>query len=250
VRYTLALAGLALAGAACASPASPTATPAPPANRGDLIRGILASTVQLKSEHEAGVSRAASGVVVATHYPSRRMWIATARHFLEPSRPQQLYVRLPGQTSMAPATIAFISGDRDLAIIETEYADVAAARLKMTTTLGDEILLVSFPWGQRFTVVRGVVSQIEAPAGELPVAGSPRMVSATVSYGSSGGGVFDAQTGELVAIVESYRMAKVAIPEMKQRVLEVPVAGETTVIPAPLIARFLVESGLNSYRPR
>jgi hypothetical protein len=178
------------------------------------------------------------------------MWIATARHFLEPSRPQQLYVRLPGQTSLAPATIAFVSGDRDLAIIETEYADVAPARLKMTTTLGDEILLVSFPWGQRFTVVRGVVSQIDGPTGELPVAGSPRMVSATVSYGSSGGGVFDAQTGELVAIVESYRMAKVAIPEMKERVLEVPVAGETTVIPAPLIAQFLSESGLNSYRPR
>ena len=173
--------------------------------------------------------------------------LATARHFLEPNRPQQLYVRLAGQTSMAPATIAFVSGDRDLAIIETEYADVTPARLKMSTTLGDEILLVSFPWGQRFTVVRGVVSQIEGPMGELPVAGAPRMVSATVSYGSSGGGVFDADTGELVAIVESYRTAKVAIPEMKERVLEVPVAGETTVIPAPLIARFLSDSGLSAY---
>ena len=239
MRYTLALASLILTGAGCVSAVR---TP----DRGELIRGILASTVQLRSEHEAGISRAASGVVVATHFASRRIWIATARHFLEP-RPQQLYVRLPGQTTLAPATIAFVSGDRDLAIIETEYADVTPARLKMVTTLGDEILLVSFPWGQRFTVVRGVVSQIEAPAGELPVAGPPRMVSATVSYGSSGGGVFDAQTGELVGIVESYRTAKVAIPEMQGRVLEIPVAGETTVIPAPLIARFLVESGLSSY---
>ena len=247
MRYALALAGLVLASAGCASPApAPTQT----LDRSELIRGILASTVQLKSEHEAGVSRAASGVVVATHFASRRMWIATARHFLEPSRPQQLYVRLAGRTTMAPATIAFVSGDRDLAIVETEYADVAPARLKMTTTLGDEIFLVSFPWGQRFTVVRGVVSQIDAPAGELPVAGPPRMVSATVSYGSSGGGVFDAETGELVGIVESYRTAKVAIPDMKDRVLEVPVAGETTVIPAPLIAQFLVDSGLNSYRRR
>ena len=239
MRYTLALASLILTGAGCVSAAR---TP----DRGELIRGILASTVQLRSEHEAGISRAASGVVVATHFASRRIWIATARHFLEP-RPQQLYVRLPGQTTLAPATIAFVSGDRDLAIIETDYADVTPARLKMVTTLGDEILLVSFPWGQRFTVVRGVVSQIDAPAGELPVAGPPRMVSATVSYGSSGGGVFDAQTGELVGIVESYRTAKVAIPEMQGRVLEIPVAGETTVIPAPLIARFLVESGLSSY---
>jgi serine protease Do len=241
MRRPLTLVGLVLAAAACASPVRPP-------DREALIRGILASTVQLRSEHEAGISRAASGVVVATHFASRRMWIATARHFLEP-RPQQLYVRLAGRTSMAPATIAFVSGDRDLAIIETEYADVTPARLKMATTLGDEILLVSFPWGQRFTVVRGVVSQIDAPVGELPVSGPPRMVSATVSYGSSGGGVFDADTGELVGIVESYRTAKVAIPEMKDRVLEVPVAGETTLIPAPLIARFIRDSGLSSYVP-
>lgn len=242
MRWALVLAGLVLAVGSCTSAAAP-----PVPDRSQLIRGILASTVQLRSEHESGISRAASGVVVATHFASRRMWIATARHFLEPNRPQQLYVRLAGHTSMAPATIAFVSGDRDLAIIETEYADVTPARLKMSTTLGDEILLVSFPWGQRFTVVRGVVSQIEGPMGELPVAGAPRMVSATVSYGSSGGGVFDAETGELVAIVESYRTAKVAIPEMKERVLEVPVAGETTVIPAPLIGRFLSDSGLSAY---
>jgi len=76
------------------------------------------------------------------------------------------------------------------------------------------------------------------------------MVDASVSYGSSGGGVFDAQTGELVGIVESYRTAKVAIPEMKDRVLEVPVAGETTLISAPAILRFLVDSGLSDFLPR
>ena len=76
------------------------------------------------------------------------------------------------------------------------------------------------------------------------------MVSASVSYGSSGGGVFDAQTGELLGIVEGYRTAKVAIPEMKERVLEVPVAGETTLIPAPAIFRFLVDSGLGNLLPR
>src|SRR5262249_4278318 len=120
MRLGLALGGLLLAAAGCASPAR---APERPADRTELIRAILASTVQLRSEHEAGVSRAASGVVLATHLPSRRTWIATARHFLEP-RPQQLYVRLPGQTTMAPATIAFVSGDRDLAIIETEDAGV------------------------------------------------------------------------------------------------------------------------------
>src|SRR5262249_38361351 len=158
MRLGLALGALLLAATGCASPARP---PERPAHRTELTRPIIASTVPRRSAQAAGVSRAASGVVVATHFASRRTWIATARHFHEP-RPQQLYVRLPGQTTLAPATIAFVSGDRDLAIIETEYADVTPARLKMATTLGDEILLVSFPWGQRFTVVRGVVSQIEA----------------------------------------------------------------------------------------
>ena len=243
MRYTFVLAGLALAGAGCVSAARPP-------DRTELIRGILASTVQLKSEHEAGIRRAASGVVVAADFASRRTWIATARHFVEPSLPQQLYVRLAGRTIMVPATVAFVSRDRDLAIIETEYLDVTPARLKMATTLADEILLVAFPWGQRFTVVRGAVSQIDAPAGELPVAGPARMVSATVSYGSSGGGVFDAETGELVGIVESYRTANVAIPEMKERVLEVPVAGETTLIPASSIASFLADSGLKRFLRR
>ena len=101
---------------------------------------------------------------------------------------------------------------------------------------------------QRFTVVGGLVSQIGViPTGQSLVTGPPRMVDASVSYGSSGGGVFDAETGALVGIVEGYRTAKVAIPEMKERVFEMPVAGETTVISAATIRGFLVEAGLENF---
>ncbi len=240
MRRALTLAALALTGAGCVSP-----SPAP--DRSELIRGILASTVQLRSERDGGLRRAASGVVVAVHAGSQRTWIVTARHFVDPSPPEHIYVRLPGRMTVVPAVVAFVSPDRDLAIIEAELLDVAPARLKMEASLGDEILVVAFPWGQRFTVVRGIVSQV---ASLTDIAGPARMVSASVSYGSSGGGVFDAQTGELVGIVEGYRTAKVAIPEMKERVLEVPVAGETTLIPAPAILRFLVDSGLSNFLPR
>ena len=240
MRGALTLAALALTGAGCVS-----ASRVP--DRGELIRGILASTVQLRSERDGGVRRAASGVVVAKDFGSQRTWIVTARHFVDPSPPEHIYVRLPGRMTVVPAVVAFVSPDRDLAIIEAELLDVAPARLKMEASLGDEILVVAFPWGQRFTVVKGIVSQVASLTG---VTGPARMVSASVSYGSSGGGVFDAQTGELVAIVEGYRTAKVAIPEMKERVLEVPVAGETTLIPAPAIFRFLVDSGLSNFLPR
>ena len=240
MRGALTLAALALTGAGCVS-----ASRVP--DRGELIRGILASTVQLRSERDGGVRRAASGVVVAKDFGSQRTWIVTARHFVDPSPPEHIYVRLPGRMTVVPAVVAFVSPDRDLAIIEAELLDVAPARLKMEASLGDEILVVAFPWGQRFTVVRGIVSQV---ATLTDVTGPARMVSASVSYGSSGGGVFDAQSGELVGIVEGYRTAKVAIPEMKERVLEVPVAGETTLIPAPAILRFLVDSGLSNFLPR
>jgi len=146
VKRALTLAALALTGAGCVSP------PRPP-DRGELIRGILTSTVQLRSEREGAIHRAASGVVVAADPRSDRSWIITARHFVDPSPPHNIYVRLPGRIGVTPATLAFVSPDRDLAVIEAKYLDVAPARLKMTASLGDEILVIAFPWGQRFTVV-------------------------------------------------------------------------------------------------
>ena len=242
----LALAALVLAGGGCVS-----VSPAP--DRGDLIRRILASTVQLRSEREGGIRRVASGVIVATDPASRRAWIVTVGHFINPSKPQKVYVQLPGQERTAPATIRSASADDrdlDLAIIEVEDLDVVPVRLKDTASLGDEVLIVAFPWGRRFTVVRGIVSEVTSLLGEELVTGPVRMVDASVSYGSSGGGVFDAQSGELIGIVESYRTAKIAIPEMKDRVLEVPVPGQTTVLPATVILRFLIDSGLGRRLPK
>ena len=246
MRRGLALVALVLAAGGCVSAAR-----AP--DRGDLIRGILASTVQLRSEREGDVRRAASGIVVATDPDSRRAWIVTVRHFITPSKPQTVFVHLPGQERARPAVIVSVSADDldlDLAIIRVEDLDVTPVRLKETATLGDEVVIGAFPWGRRFTVVRGIVSQVISPLGEELVTGSARMVDASVSYGSSGGGVFDAQSGDLVGIVQSYRTAKITIPEMKERVLEVPVPGQTTVVPASVVLRFIVDSGLGGRLPK
>jgi S1-C subfamily serine protease len=144
-------------------------------------------------------------------------------------------------------SIVFVSPDVDLAIIEIQGLDLLPARFKETSSLGDEILVIAFPWGRRFTVVSGVVSQIAAREGEAPVEGPARMVDSSVSYGSSGGGVFDAHSGALIGMVEGYRTARISIPEARDKVLEVPVAGETTVIAASTIVRFLVASGLADF---
>ena len=100
------------------------------------------------------------------------------------------------------------------------------------------------------TVVRGIVSQLVSIPGESLVTGAARMVDAHVSYGSSGGGVFDARTGELIGIVETYRTAKISIPELKERVIEVPVPGETVLVPSAVILQFVRDFGLERRLPR
>jgi serine protease Do len=241
------LLALALAAAGCSS------TPFKN-DRPELIRRILASTVQLRSEREGGAQRAASGVCVATDPASRRAWILTVRHFLGPSRPQTVSVRRPGQTTELPAIVFAVSDEElglDIAIVEVQDPGLTPARLKREpSNLGDDALVVSFPWGQRLTVVRGIVSQLVSIAGESLVTGPARMVDAHVSYGSSGGGVFDARTGELIGIVETYRTAKITIPELKDRAIEVPVPGETVLVPATALLQFARDFGLERRLPQ
>src|SRR5438093_10493248 len=142
MRRALTLAALALTGAGCVS-----ASPAP--DRSELIRRILASTVELRSGRDGSLGRAGSGVVVAMHAGSRRTWIVTARHFVDPSPPEHIYVRLPGRMTVVPAVVAFVSPDRDLAIIEAELLDAAPARLDAAASLGDDGRVGAFRWGQR-----------------------------------------------------------------------------------------------------
>ena len=90
----------------------------------------------------------------------------------------------------------------------------------------------------------GFVTDLGGQTSHTAIVARARETPAVVGAGRASEQI---SPGDLVAIVESYRTAKVAIPEMKERVLEVPVAGETTVIPAPLINRFLTDSGLSAY---
>jgi S1-C subfamily serine protease len=220
------------------------------AERGEIIRRILPSTVQLRAERQGGARRAASGVVLASDPASGRSWIITTRHFLDPPGSQVVYVSSPGRKGRTKAVVAAVSPDLDLAVIQVDGLSLAPVRLKETASLGEEVWVVAFPWGRRLTVVSGVVSQLVSGEEELPVEGTVRMVDASVSYGASGGGVFDVEGGALIGIVEGYRTANVSFPEAPSRVVPVPVPGETTVIAARAIVRFLIASGLEAIVPR
>jgi S1-C subfamily serine protease len=240
-RFCLAFA-LALAAAGCASaPAGP--------DRGEVIRRIVPSAVQLRTEREGGARRAASGIVLGSDPAAERSWILTTRHFLDPPLGQEVWVSARGEARPIKAVVVAQGADVDLAVIEARGIVLPPVRFREVVRLGDEVLVVAFPWGRRMTLVSGVVSQIAAD-GDEALEGPPRMVDASVSYGSSGGGVFDAASGELVGIVESYRTARVTIPETQGRVLQLPVPGETTVIPARTILRFLSLSGLDALIPK
>lgn len=216
---------------------------APRADR-DVLSRILASIVQLRAELEGDERRSGSGVVIASDPQSSRCWIITTRHLVEPTRPRRLSVRVPDHSGSLSAEVVRISEELDLAVLSVAGVAPPAATLKDVTGLGQDVWVVGFPWGRRLTVVRGVVSQLGSDGDEMRLEGTARMIDASVSYGASGGGVFEVSTGLLVGIVEGYRTARVALPQAPESMLHVPVPGETTVVSSAGIRRFLSSAGL------
>lgn len=227
---------LALAISGCA--AGPLAS-----RRGDALREIIGSCVQLRTERE-GARRAGSGVVIAADPGTRRSWIITTRHLFEPVAPHELWVHPTGGGRRLRGVVRALSAEADLAVVEIEGRTLPVARLQDTVRLGDEVRVVAFPWGRRLTVVSGIVSQLVSDESEVAIEGTARLVDASVSYGASGGGVFETASGTLIAIVESYRTARVALPTQPEKTLDLPIAGETTVVGAPVIRRFLESAGV------
>ncbi|MBI2468478.1 MAG: trypsin-like peptidase domain-containing protein [Candidatus Rokubacteria bacterium] len=236
------LGGILLVAAGCAA--------APVVDRGEVVRRILPSIVQLRVEREAGGRAAASGVVFASDAATARSWIVTTRHLLDSGAHQRVYVRVPPGRATLRASVVATSPDADLAVLAVEGVVLPPVQFREDARLGDEVWVVAFPWGRRLTVVSGVVSQIVAEAGETAVEGPAAMVDASVSYGASGGGVFDAASGALIGIVEGYRTARMVAPEARERALEFPVPGETLLIPARAIRRFLGAAGLETLTPK
>lgn len=205
--------------------------PAPQAGPESVIAHSLAASVQLYAEREGGVRRWGSGVAFSRDRGHRTL-ILTAAHLVVPAVPQTLYAAVPGHEPHAEAAILAIDEKADVAILAVEDLAVTPIELQETVRLGDNVWVVSFPWGRRGTVVSGVVSQIAAEDLDtgLPMSGSVSLIDAAVSYGTSGGGVFDARTGRLVGIVRGYRTAKLALPGVPAQSLDLPIAGETTVV--------------------
>lgn len=233
---------LILALGACAAADRPT-------QRGDVIAGSLDASVQIFTDRMDGTSRAGSGVVLAADRDGR-MLILTAAHLVEPLTDQIVEVLSPRTGERVGATILASDADADIAIVEAEGLPVAPVTLKSNVRLGDDVWVISFPWGRRGTAVNGVVSQIAGDGAVVPMEGSVALIDAVVGYGTSGGGVFDDRTGDLIGIVRGYRTARLSLSGDEAQTLDLPIAGETTVIPTSDIVCFLQTAGLADRLPR
>lgn len=202
-------------------------------NPGNVIAESLASSVQLFTERQDGKRRFGSGVVLSIEADGRAL-ILTASHLVAPLIEQKIFVQSTGDVERFEARILSVDTEHDVALLEASGLEVRPVRLKTSARLGDNVWVVSFPWGRRGTVVNGFVSQITDAwsSAPLPLEGPAGLIDAAVSYGTSGGGVFDSRTGQLIGIVRGYRTARLPLPGPEAGSLELPIAGETTVIPS------------------
>ena len=206
-----------------------------------VIAHTLATTIQLFAEREGGVRRAGSAVVLAIDDADGETVILTTAHLLEPPVKQSVTVFDEVRQSHIPAKVVAVDPEIDLALVTAVTANTSQVDLATGAELADEILIVAFPWGRKRTVVNGAVSQItsaEPREHAPPIWGAVRLVDASVSYGMSGGGVFDRRTGQLIGIVRGYRTVHLSLSS-EPAPLKLPIAGESTIIPAIDIVCFL-----------
>jgi len=236
-RLAASLLGLGLL-ACAAAPASP---------RGEVIQRILPSSVQVVAERRSVKLRSASGVVIQSSADPARSLVLTTRHTLKGLDDVDLYVAPGGRSRLRrPATVIAVSSEADLALLRVDGLTLSAAALGSEARLGDDVWVVAYPWGRRLTVVSGVVSQVEPGTEGEDDRGATVMVDASVSYGASGGGVYEAATGRLIGVVEGYRTARMNVRGDPKLAVEFPVPGETSVVPAGIIRRFLEQAGFGS----
>ena len=216
----------------------------PALDRDQKVSRSIGASVQLFAERE-GARRAGSGVMVASPSGEPPL-VLTAAHLLTPPLDGTVYAVDPVSGERLPAEILARDETIDAAVLAVPGLAAGTVPLQGEARLGDPVWVVSFPWGRRGTFATGVVSQIDGEGPGIPVAGSVSLIDAAVSYGTSGGGVFDAESGELLGIVRGYRTAKLSFPGSDSGSLDLPIAGETTVVPAGALLCLLSRAGLSS----
>lgn len=238
---------------------------AAPDSRQAVIDRIVAASVKITIEREGRRLTSASGVVVASHLAGPGTgavsYVLTAAHALESLDSKdggQVFVHLAHARAAQRKFAATVSRRGrpdvlDLALLRVPGIAVLPVELSAEeqVRLGEEIMVVGFPWGKRLGLFGGIVSQIPSGGGDEGASDSGAdqsiVIDASSSKGVSGGGVFRAAAGSLLGIVEGYQTASIAVKDHSQTYsVRVPMPGETFVVPIMQIRPFLEEAGLLS----
>jgi serine protease Do len=222
-------------------------------SREQILQRILPSAVQVVVEQREGRRvRTGSGVVLALRRTGQLedCFILSSGHTVSGVIGQkEVYVifgREQGDGKKTRATIVTYreTPETDLALLRTEGSPCVPARIGAAPMLGQSVWVIGFPWGRHMTLASGIVSQVNADDGGDRETASRLMVDAPVSYGSSGGGVFEARRGALIGVVEGYNTARVSSQGADPVwYIDVPVPGQTFVTPLSEVKRFLAQAG-------
>jgi serine protease Do len=219
-------------------------------SREQVVGQMVPSSVQIVLEQDGQRFRSGSGVAIAVRKSPRGTdcFVLTSGHTLSRrSGKDQVFVLLGRHhgagTKVAATVLAHRdSADLDLALLRVQTNECTSAQFGQPPRLGDPIWVVAYPWGRNMTLAGGIVSQVNADQPAERDTAPHLIVDASVSYGASGGGVYDAR-GQLVGLVEGYRTARVSFQgDASPQYIDVPVPGETYVVPLADIRRFLTEA--------
>ena len=158
---------------------------------GSVIESAVAASVQLFADRDGGARRAGSGVVVAVDGNGTAL-ILTAAHLIEPMVKQTVSVSDPGGAGNIPARILHSDADSDVAILEADGLNRPPVAWHGAGRLGDDVWVVSYPWGRHRTLVSGVVSQVEEMRRD-----DPRRVPETAATSIEGPGAPDRRRRQL-----------------------------------------------------
>jgi Trypsin-like peptidase domain len=243
-------------GRSASSPSANSSNSAPPANRLDkeVIQHVLESSVQVVLERNGERFRTGSGVVIVATPDgtgSECLVLSSGHTFagVKAGDENEIYVLLDRHQGAATKVAAQIIARSETAPVDLALLRVRAPRCLPTPlgrqpALGDRIWIVGFPWGRQIRLISGMVSEMNLDDQGNLRAGSSLVVDASVAYGMSGGGVFDAASGRLVGLIEGYGTARVPFGQKPTlQYIDVPVPGETYVTSLATIEGFLQDSG-------
>ncbi len=219
------------------------------------IDEMIDSTVKVTIERDGRRLASASGVVVASREAGDAMeavsYVLTASHALAGGDGARIVVGFCGpHASRGKFSASVVSRGNpdtlDLSLLRVPGIAVPAVRLSEDeeARLGQPILVIGFPEGERLGLSGGIVSQLPLSARPNGIpADRPEhriMIDAAAPRGVSGGGVFEVETGRLVGIVQGHQTVAVAVKDQTQTyTLKFPVPGETFVVPMAQIRPFL-----------